>query len=133
MKACGLVHSKRFTVPVTVVGFAMLYMAVEWCAEPGVVGSNKPKPMVDARIRDLIRYLIEGYGCYVRRLYCDGGRESKGRGHSLQRLPRDAADAPVRQNVRPQLLIETDGQVIPIDPPPPQAPVPSLNGGLRQP
>ena len=29
MNACGLVHSKRLTVPVTVTGLAMSYMAVE--------------------------------------------------------------------------------------------------------
>src|SRR5215469_13417749 len=43
MNACGFVHSNRFTVPVTVVGAAMLYIAVEWCAKEGAAPPRSPK------------------------------------------------------------------------------------------
>src|SRR4051794_38208476 len=54
MNACGLVHSNLFTVPVTVVGFAMLYMAVEWCANEGTAPGSIPSAMARAVIRKFI-------------------------------------------------------------------------------
>src|SRR5438067_7057923 len=54
MKAWGLVHSDLFSVPVTVVGFAMLYMAVEWCAKDGVTPGSMANAIVSAIIRKFI-------------------------------------------------------------------------------
>src|ERR1700735_4637050 len=54
MKACGLVHSKRFTVPVTVVGLAMLYIAVEWCAKEGIAPGSIPSAIARPIMRKFI-------------------------------------------------------------------------------
>ena len=47
MNACGLVHSNRLTVPFTVTGFAMSYIAVEWCAVAGTIASSRATAMHD--------------------------------------------------------------------------------------
>src|ERR1700722_7455616 len=51
MNACGLVHSNRLTTPVTVVGLAMLYMAVEWCANEGIAPGSMPSAIARAIVR----------------------------------------------------------------------------------
>src|SRR5581483_11774193 len=54
MYACGLTHSNRLTTPVTVTGFVMLYMAVEWCAKPGVARGIVPNAIASAISRSFM-------------------------------------------------------------------------------
>src|ERR1700682_5010914 len=54
MYACGLVHSKRLTTPVMVVGFDMSYMPVPWCASMGSAANTDPDPSGRNVRRDFI-------------------------------------------------------------------------------
>src|SRR5687767_4564325 len=68
MNACGFVHSKRFTEPLTVTGFAMSYMAVEWWAIARVVAHASPRPVVSSarrvNIHSLRRSRVAGRAVY---------------------------------------------------------------------